>query len=310
MAKPYLLIFPGQGTHIASMGQYWAEESPIFGKYYHSLLNHFHTQYGVSLENIIMKHPDQLELTQWAQPAIYCYQVAAAHMIMDKKKASAIAGHSLGEFAAIVTAGGMDPYKTLELVTERGLLMQKTDPGKMIAALCSHDVITNILERHPKWACWISAENDENLTIVAGMPQDMDQLTHSLAYLGIRFLNIAVENAFHTPMMESISAEWKKLTDKVETQTFDIPFYSSVDGKMHFILPKDYWFMHLFARVRFKQALNHLYRDFPEHACIEVGPNNKFQSYLRKRWNLTASTGPEKSLKEIRIQLEELLYHS
>lgn len=310
MSKPYILVFPGQGTHLQSMGHYWAQESNIFGECYRSLLHYFEEKNGESLEKIILNHADQLELTQWAQPAIYCYQVASAKMIMHKKKPSAIAGHSLGEFAAIVASGGMDPYDTLDLVSQRGLLMQQTEPGKMIAVLCPQDKLNIILERHPKWECWISAENDENMTIAAGKPHDIDLLMQALSYLGIRYLNIAVENAFHTPLMESISEPWENMVNQYPSKPFDIPLYSSVDGVKHTHLPKNYWFTHLFARVRFKQALNHLHRDFPHHMCVEAGPNNKFQSYLKKRWAMTASTGPEKHGKELKIHIDELMYHS
>ena len=310
MSKPYILIFPGQGTHLAGMGQFWSKESTIFRECYHSLLQYFEKQYGTSLEDIINHKPDQLEQTQWAQPAIYCYQVAAAKMIMHKKKPSAVAGHSLGEFAAVVAAGGMDAYQTLDLVAQRGALMQKTEPGKMIAVLSTQDVVSNILERHPKWACWISAENDHTMTIVSGFPDDIALFANSLAYLGIRYLNVPIENAFHTPIMESIAEEWKLIAQSIKCKTFDIQLYSSVDGKKHAALPHDYWFMHMFARVRFKQALDNLYQDFPDHTCIEVGPGNKFYSYLKKRWNNITSTGPEKNGKELRIQLDELLYHT
>lgn len=310
MSKPYLLVFPGQSTHEPNMGHYWYENSSVFQKAYQSLLDYFYEKNGTSLENIIKNHPDQLELTQWAQPAIYCYQVAAAKMIMQHNPPEAIIGHSLGEFAAVVAADGMDPYKTLDLVTERGLLMQQTEPGKMIAVLCSTTICSDILNRHPNLACWISAENDESVTIIAGMPKDVDLFKSYCTGAGIRHLGLTIGNAFHTPMMESIEPQWKVLTQEIKNKSLSIPIYSSIDGKKHTLLPEDYWYTHLFARVRFKQALNKLKADLPIHTCIEVGPSNRFQTYLKKRWDTTSSTGPEENGKEIQIHLNEILYHS
>lgn len=309
MSKPYLLVFPGQGTHEGPFGFFWTKDSKVFHDHFYSLLSYFKEQQGESLEDIIFNHPDQLRLTHWAQPAIYCYQIAAARMLSQHHKPTALTGHSLGEFAAVSLAGGMDVYDGLNLVTQRGLLMQKTPSGKMIAAFCPQEKIHTLLERHPDWACWISAENDEHVTIVSGVPEDIDQLILSLNYLGLRHIPLSVDNAFHTPLMECIAAEWKALCSQIELKSLEIPFYSTIDGKRHTVLPQDYWFTHLFARVRFRQALNALHHDFPQHVCVEVGPGNKLQSYIKKHWDLSIATGPEKQGRELHIHIEELLYH-
>lgn len=309
MSKPYLLVFPGQGSHGGPLGAFWAKESAVFKESYNSLLSYFKEKFSDSLEDIVYKYPEKLDETQWAQPAIYCYQVAMAKMLMSSHKPDAVLGSSLGEFAAVVVAGAMDEYATLELVAQRGALMQQTAAGKMIAAFCGTERITSLLERHPNWACWISAENDDNVTILAGNPQDIDLLTNALSYLGVRFITVPVYTAFHTPMMESIANDWASIVSRSYSTSCDIAWYSSVDGKKHKVLPDDYWLAQMFARIRFKQALNMLYHDYPTHVCIEVGPGNKYQSYLKKRWTEAVSLGPESQGKDLHNHLNDVLYY-
>lgn len=308
MSKPFICVFPGQGTTEPHMGTYWSDNSDIFKKVYDDLLNYFEEKNSISLREIIHNHADKLIETRWAQPAIYCYQIAASHMLWSYGKPDAVMGHSLGEYAAIVAADGMDMYEGLDLVSERGRLMQQTEPGKVIAVLTNHDSITNILERHAELACWIAAENDENVFIVAGSEHDIQKLIEIIQYYAIRHLVIPGSTAFHTPLMHAIQDDWQKACKKVTLRPLSIPLYSTVTGTASSHLHTDYLMTHMQARVRFQTALNHMLLDYPYHCCIEMGPHNRFQSYIKKKWPLSIALGPEKNGPTCTLELQERLY--
>ena len=307
MAKSYISVYPGQGTVEPGMGAYWCLHSSAFKKIFEELLDYFNKKNNVSLSDIITHHPDTLIETQWAQPAIYCYQVAASSMLADYGNPAAVTGHSMGEFSALVRAGALDMYTGLDVITQRGLLMQQTAKGKVIAVISSFEQITKILHQHPEWACWIAAENDAKVYIVAGLPEDIDACSQTLASHAIRSITIPGQTAFHTPIMDQIMPEWIKICQKVTLDELTIPFYSSVIGQELQKLPDDYLITHLNARVRFQSALNNLYQDYPEHIGIEIGPNNRFFTYLMKRWEKALSLGPEKSARDCESRLEHYM---
>src|SRR4051812_25783728 len=191
------LLFPGQGSQTEGMREFVARHAP-------ALLEAAERQVGPDLFDRVN------EGTQFAQPAIFCASLAGWYEL-GNPAAAQMAGHSLGELAALVAAGALTEAGGLGLAVRRGKLMQEAvdaSPGcGMLAVRASRDTVEPVA-----LACGASVANDNapRQTVVAGAADAIERASAALRELGIRSMRLPVAGAFHSPLMQPAVSGYEK----------------------------------------------------------------------------------------------------
>jgi len=200
-------MFPGQGSHAGDMCQQVERWCPELGE-------------GASRE--LGQDPFQgaAGSTALAQPAIYCASIAGWRALAERLQPAAVAGHSLGEFAALVAAGSLDPLDGLRLVVLRGRLMQEAQDrqnGGMIA------VSGPSLDRLPRLAerCGVVVANDNSPSqvVLSGPTAALKAACEAVKAAGLRAVELPVGGAFHSPQMSEVRDSFREAMAEVEIQS-------------------------------------------------------------------------------------------
>ncbi|MBN1695840.1 ACP S-malonyltransferase [candidate division WOR-3 bacterium] len=222
------LLFPGQGIQRVGMGKDLYEEFPIAKKLY----DEADKLLGFSLKEISFEGPqDVLTDSKNAQVSILLNSYVIFSIIKDKLDFSCVAGHSLGEYTAHLTAGTFKFSDTLHLVRFRGELMSTAKEGTMSAVigLPSEKVveIVNSSEGIVKAANF----NTPVQTVITGEAEAVKLAERKLEEKGAKIMPLAVSGAFHSPLMKEISPTFRKVLSKMETRKPRVPVYSNVTGE-------------------------------------------------------------------------------
>jgi len=188
---PTAIMFPGQGSHEPGMRDLVAAEAP-------DLLEHCLELVG---EDPFARVPDS---TRFAQPAIFCASVAGWRRASGAlKPPTAVAGHSLGEFAALVAAEAVDQFDALELVVLRGRLMwesgERSGGGGMLALLGASDEHADRLAA--AHGVYVANENAPGQVVLSGPAAGIAAAARAARDDGLRAMELGVTGAFHTPAM-------------------------------------------------------------------------------------------------------------
>jgi len=228
-------IFPGQGSQAVGMGISLAERFPeadsAFEQASHVL--------GWDLMQVCKEGPeDRLRQTEVAQPALYVTGFAAFRILRSCGVIpDAVAGHSIGEYAALAAAGVFGFTEGLDLVRERGLLMQaaaQEHPGSMVAILgLSRDAVEtmcrNVQEVHG--VCVPVNFNTPEQIVVAGEKKAIEALSSAAAEGAKRVIPLNVAGAFHTPLMGEAAVRMKSHLSRVAFRDAVCPVAMNVDGQ-------------------------------------------------------------------------------
>jgi malonyl CoA-acyl carrier protein transacylase len=185
---PTAVLFPGQGSHQPGMRELVAAEAP-------DLLDRCLTLAG---ERVFDR---AAESTRFAQPAIFCASVAGWRRLQREgvEALVAVAGHSLGELAALVAAGALDPLDGLELVDLRGRLMAQAGGGTMLALLGADEETAEALAHRHGVA--VANLNAPGQVVLSGPEAALDGVADTARSHGIKALELGVAGAFHSPAM-------------------------------------------------------------------------------------------------------------
>jgi [acyl-carrier-protein] S-malonyltransferase len=186
---PTAALFPGQGSHVPGMRDHVAAHAP-------DLLDR--------CLHLVGADPFERagESTRFAQPAIFCASVAGWRALDPEVRDDvvAVAGHSLGEFAALVAAGAVDARAALELVVLRGRLMADAGGGTMLALLGADDETAEALAyRH---GVTVANFNSPGQVVLSGPADALDDAASAARAHGLRTMELGVAGAFHSPAME------------------------------------------------------------------------------------------------------------
>jgi len=233
--KTTAIIFPGQGSQSVGMGRELAEAYPIAKE----IFDEADALLGFSLSQLMGDGPaDDLNETVNTQPALYVHSIAAyrvfAHLFSDFRPAS-VAGHSLGELSALAASGALSFSDGLKLVRTRGELMKRageSNPGGM-AAILGLDIPT--LDK----VCANASAGDEIVqvandncpgqVVISGHKPALERAMEAAKAAGARRAQaLAVSIAAHSPLMDSIQAEWNQAVDACTMKDVDIPVIGNV----------------------------------------------------------------------------------
>ena len=189
----FSVIFPGQGSQLVGMGKELYEKYTLV----QNLFNEADENLGLSLSKLILEGPkEKLDLTENTQPAIFLlsysiFKLAKEEFNINLDKASFFAGHSLGEYSALASAGALSFSETLKILKIRGKAMQSSVPkgvGGMVAILGSEiKIIENFIsENKNKYECYIANDNSVGQIVISGTVKDLEKIMNDL----IKFIGL------------------------------------------------------------------------------------------------------------------------
>lgn len=257
--KKVLYIFPGQGSQYRGMGADLVEAFPVARDLYAEAS----AVLGYDMAELAFRDPrDQLNLTRFTQPALLTHQIACLQsfrsLVGDRVSAFMTAGHSLGEYSALVCAGSLTFAAALKLVQRRGELMSEFGRGGMLATTLDLPAAAALADKH---FCGIGGCNLPDQTVVAGESHDLEALAAELAatHPTKRGVRLNTEGAFHTYLMVGAAQEFRKVLDQTEFGPLAIDTLSNYTGKLHESSPsaiRSRLFFQLFNPVRWVSCMN------------------------------------------------------
>ena len=286
----FSVIFPGQGSQVVGMGK------EFFDKYklVKSLFKEADEVLGISLSKIILEGPkEELDLTINTQPAIFLVSYSIFNVIkkefnINLNEAKYFAGHSLGEYSALSSAGYLSFSETIKLLRIRGEAMQNAVPkgeGGMVVVLGSTvENIENILEENKKnFISEIANDNSDGQIVLSGKNIDLNKLIEVLKLNNIKNMKLPVSAPFHCKLMKNATEIMKKEIEKIIFQESKNVLISNVTADE--ISNKDELKKLLISqienRVRWRESIINMIDKNVNH-FIEIGPG-KVLSGLVKR---------------------------
>ena len=275
-------VFPGQGAQFSGMGKDLyetnAEAKALFDKANEIL--------GFNITEIMFSGTaDELKQTKVTQPAVFLHSVIVAK-VMDIQPA-AVAGHSLGEFSALVAAGALSFEDGLRLVAKRAMAMQKcceSQPGGMAAILNLDDAVVEQVCAEIDGVVVAANYNCPGQLVISGADEAVNEACEKLKAAGAkRALRLPVGGAFHSPLMEAARAELEQAIAEVEFKTPVCPIYQNVDAmpQTDAEVIKANLIAQLTAPVRWTQIAKNMIADGVE-SFTELGPGNVLQGLIKK----------------------------
>ncbi len=277
-------VFPGQGAQFVGMGKDLYDHSPIARQ----LFERSNEMLGFSITDLMFSGTDEdLKQTRVTQPAIFLYSVILTRVMGSQFAPEMVAGHSLGEFSALVAAGALSFEDGLTLVAKRAQAMQhacEQEPSTMAAILGLDDAV---VER----ACSEIPEivvpanyNSPGQIVISGSVKGIEIAVEKLTALGAkRALVLKVGGAFHSPLMEPARAELENAMDATAFSQPVCPIYQnytalpSVDPAQIIANLKK----QLTSPVKWTQSVQHMLKDGAAE-FYEVGPGSVLQGLIRK----------------------------
>lgn len=230
-------VFPGQGAQFVGMGKDLYDNNALAKE----LFEKANDILGYRITDIMFSGTDEeLKQTKVTQPAVFLHSVIKAMTLGEDFKPAMVAGHSLGEFSALVAAGALSFEDGLKLVYARAMAMQKAcdkAPSTMAAIVgLADDVIENVCAEVSKEGCVVVPANYNcpGQLVISGNIEAVNAACEKLKAAGAkRALPLKVGGAFHSPLMQPAKDELQAAIEKTEFAEPKCPVYQNVDGKPH-----------------------------------------------------------------------------
>ncbi|TCK83003.1 ACP S-malonyltransferase [Albibacterium bauzanense] len=277
-------LFPGQGAQFVGMGldvyNYNNESRELFERANEIL--------GFRITDVMFNGSEEdLKQTNVTQPAIFLHSVILAHALGNSFNPQMVAGHSLGEFSALVAVGVLDFESGLKLVSARANAMQKAceiQPSTMAAVLGLDDFTVEDICQRISDVVVPANYNCPGQLVISGTIAGIDKACELLTEAGAkRVIKLNVGGAFHSPLMELARVE---LQSAIDLTTFNeplCPVYQNIDAKAH-VNPdqiKINLIEQLTGSVKWSQIMQAMIEDGAT-SFIEVGPGNVLQGLVKK----------------------------
>jgi [acyl-carrier-protein] S-malonyltransferase len=277
-------IFPGQGAQFTGMGKELFDQSALAREYFEmadGILN-----FGIT-NTMFTGSEDDLRQTKVTQPAIFLHSVILAKVMGDQFRPDMVAGHSLGEFSALVANGTLSFEDGLKLVFARAMAMQKAcekEPSTMAAILGLDDhKVEEVLAKISEVVVPANYNSPGQL-VISGSMKGIEIACEKLKEAGAkRALPLKVGGAFHSPLMEPARVE---LAEAIQRATFNkpiCPIYQNVNARAVSDPEeiKKNLILQLTSPVRWTQIVENMIADGAK-SFTEVGPGNVLQGLVKK----------------------------
>ena len=278
-------IFPGQGSQYVGMGKDSAANDQDAAR----LFQDADRVLGFSLSALCFEGPEEeLRQTRNTQPAIFLHSTVMADLIRQEKPAM-VAGHSLGEYSALVVAGALAFEDALRLVRLRGELMQKAGEeqrGTMAAVVgLSPEVIEEVCrDARAEGIVQPANFNSPGQIVISGSVAGVKKAAEIARQRGAKLVKeLVVSGAFHSPLMESAQQGLKQALDRAEIRDANIPVYANVTAapvtKATEI--RELLFRQVTSPVRWEETVRNMVRDGAT-SFIEIGPGKVLQGLVKR----------------------------
>lgn len=277
-------VFPGQGAQFIGMGKDLYEQSAVAKEMFEKA----NEILGFDITSIMFEGTDeQLKETKVTQPAIFLHSTILAKVMGDRFQPDMVAGHSLGEFSALVASGVLSFEDGLRLVSQRAQAMQKAcekEPSTMAAVLGLEDEVVEQICKDIDEVVVAANYNCPGQLVISGSLKGIELACSKATEAGAkRALVLPVGGAFHSPLMEPAREE---LASAIENTTFKdgvCPIYQNVAAKAVSDSSeiKNNLVAQLTAPVRWTQTMKQMIADGCEEV-VEVGPGKVLQGLFKK----------------------------
>ena len=308
----FSVIFPGQGSQLVGMGK------DLYSKYkiVQDLFKEADDTLGFSMSNLILNGPkEDLDLTENTQPAIFLISCSIFNLIkkefnINLNKANFFAGHSLGEYSALASAGVLTFSETLKILKIRGKAMQNSVPkgvGGMVAVLGSQiEIIEKFInENSNKYQCYIANDNSVGQIVLSGNLEDLEKMMNDLKAANIKCIKLPVSAPFHCELINSAANRLKSEVKNYNFKDFKFPLVSNVNA-----LPcnsksiQNLLVDQVVSRVRWREILIYMVcRNI--NTFIEIGPGNVLTNLVKRMSKSLTAISISKT--EDLIKLKEIL---
>jgi len=277
-------VFPGQGSQFPGMGKELYEQSPLARE----LFERANQLLGFRITDVMFGGTEEeLKQTKVTQPAIFLHSVILVKVAGGKFVPSMVAGHSLGEFSALVANGTLDFEDGLMLVYKRAMAMQKAcemKPSGMAAILGVDDAVVEEVCRSIEEVVVPANYNSPGQLVISGTLEGIDKACAALTARGAkRAVKLPVGGAFHSPLMEPAREELAAAIEATHFKTPSCPVYQNVNA-----LPsrdpeqiKKNLIAQLTSPVRWTQTIQQMIADGATE-FIEAGPGKVLQGLIKK----------------------------
>ncbi|MCB0754465.1 MAG: ACP S-malonyltransferase [Flavobacteriales bacterium] len=277
-------VFPGQGSQFVGMGKELYESSDEAKKYFEKADKIL----GFEITKIMFEgEDDDLKQTKVTQPAIFLHSVIRA-LTLDDFKPDMVAGHSLGEFSALVANQALTFEDGLKLVSQRAQAMQKAceeNPSTMAAILGMEDEKVASICASIKDEIVVPANyNCPGQIVISGSNKGVDIACEKLTEAGaLRAIKLNVGGAFHSPLMEPAKLELEEAIHATTVSKPICPIYQNVTGQVvsNPDIIKRNLIAQLTAPVKWTQTVNQMLRDGAT-SFTEVGPGRVLSGLIKK----------------------------
>ena len=286
----FSVIFPGQGSQLVGMGRDLHDKYSLV----QDLFKEADETLGFSLSKLVLNGPnEELNLTENTQPAIFLVSYSIFKLIreefnIDLSKANFFAGHSLGEYSALASAGSLSFSDTLRILKIRGRAMQDSVPkgkGGMVAVLGSEiKKIENIIQDNKsKYECFIANDNSEGQIVLSGNVEDIEKMMVDLKNANIKNIKLPVSAPFHCKLMNKAALVMKKEIYKLNFEEPHNILVSNVTGKeiSNSDELKDLLVKQIESRVRWRESVI-LMINKGVNQFIEIGPGKVLSGLIKR----------------------------
>lgn len=277
-------VFPGQGAQYPGMGKDLYDNIPAARQ----MFERANEILGFRITDIMFGGTDEeLKQTKVTQPAIFLHSVILAASMGDAFAPDMVAGHSLGEFSALVAAGALSFEDGLRLVSKRAMAMQRAceiNPSTMAAVLALPDETVEKVCAETEGVVVAANYNCPGQLVISGSVESVDKACEALKAAGAkRAMRLAVGGAFHSPLMEPAREELEKAIREAEIVAPRCPVYQNVDAMPHTdpAQIKRNLIAQLTAPVRWTQSVRRMVADGAT-SFTELGPGKVLQGLVGK----------------------------
>ncbi len=284
-----VFLFPGQGAQHAGMAHGLYQTEPVFAEHFDECAAGFAAELGVDLAAVIFDGTArELERTDRTQPALFAVQYALAKLVQSYGvQPAAMAGHSIGEYAAATIAGVFDLATAIKVVAMRARLMHAAPRGAMVAVALGPDAVSEYLGDDVD----LATVNDPGGCVVAGSEEGIRGFSERLKAAGVSARRVRTSHAFHSRLMDSVIPEFTGFLSRVQLWEPTIPLLSNLTGTWltgaEATNPAT-WARSVRATVRFSDELDAVLSE-AGRVLVEVGPGGVLTGSAMRhpRWSDT-----------------------